>query len=150
AAAIEFVQQNIAPSDIIFTDYQTDLILGHYLCQQRPIVFDPGPPNFEQFSCAGHRVISSDYKDWMFWADNFPQQWQQLLQSCRLKAGDTVRVVQMGWGVDLPEDLRSHFTEFHDLRFESFGKNIKIFKMTVGQPMPPSVPQSTLKSSSQF
>ncbi|HZW95985.1 MAG TPA: glycosyltransferase family 39 protein [Candidatus Eremiobacteraceae bacterium] len=150
AAAIEFVRQNIAPSDIIFADYQTDLILGHYLCQQRPIVFDPAPPNFEQFSCAGHRVISSDYKEWMFWADNFPQQWQQLLQSYRLKAGDTVRVVQMGWGVDLPEALRSHFTEFHDLRFESFGKNIKIFKMTVGQPMPASVPQSSLKSFSQF
>ena len=146
AAAIEFVQQNVAPPDVIFTDYQTDLILGHYLCRQRPIVFDSAMPNFEQFSCAGHRVISSDYKEWMFWADNFTQQWRLLVQAYRLKPGDTVWVVQMGWGVDLPEDLRSHFTEFRDLRFESFGKNIRVFKMTVGQPMPAAIPQSTLKS----
>jgi hypothetical protein len=42
----------------------------------------------------------------------------------------------MGWGIFLPEDLRKHFAEFRDLHFDSFGNNIKIFKMTVGQPMP--------------
>ncbi|HWW14188.1 MAG TPA: glycosyltransferase family 39 protein [Candidatus Dormibacteraeota bacterium] len=136
AAAMEFVRQNINPSDLIFTDYQTDLILGHYLCQQRPISFDPAPTDFEQFSCAGHRVASTDYKsEWMFWADNFPNAWQRLEQSYSLKPGTTVWIFQAGWGIGLPEDLQKHFAEFHDLRFQSFGNNIKIFKMTVGQPM---------------
>ncbi len=136
SAAIEFLQRNIDPNDVIFTDYQTDLIVGHYLCRQRPIVFDAAPAGFEQFSCAGHRIVSADYQTWMFWADNFTQEWPQLVQVYDLKPGDTVWIVQAGWGVELPEDLRSHFAEFHDLRFESFGKNIKIFKMIVGQPMP--------------
>jgi 4-amino-4-deoxy-L-arabinose transferase-like glycosyltransferase len=135
--AIEFVQQNISPSEIIFTDYQTDLILGHYLCQQRPISLDTAPATFEQFSCAGHRIVSTDYKsEWMLWANNFPRHWQQLVEAYSLKPGDTVWVFQSGWGIDLPEDLRKSFAEFRDLRFESFGDNIKIFKMTVGQPMP--------------
>jgi hypothetical protein len=136
SAAIEFLQRNIDPNDVIFTDYQTDLIVGHYLCRQRPIVFDAAPAGFEQFSCAGHRIVSADYQTWMFWADNFTQEWPQLVQVYDLKPGDTVWIVQAGWGVELPEDLRSHFAEFHDLRLESFGKNIKIFKMIVGQPMP--------------
>jgi hypothetical protein len=62
------------------------------------------------------------------------------VQAYNLKPGDPVWVVQAGWGVDLPEDLRKHYAEFHDLRFESFGKNIKIFKMMVGQPMPAITP----------
>jgi len=137
ADALDFVRENIKPSDLIFTEYQSDLTLGHYLCQQRPISLDAAPANFEQFSCGGHQVVSSDYKTaWMFWADNFPKEWQRFVQSYNLKPGDTVWIVQAGWGVDLPADLQRHYAEFRSLHFESFGKNIKIFKMTVGQPMP--------------
>ena len=141
-AAMEFVRQNIKPSDLIFTDYQTDLILGHYLCRQRPVLFDPAPATFEQFSCAGHRIVSRDFKGWQFWASIFPQEWQRFVQAYRLKPGDTVWIVQAGWSVDLPEDLRTHFAEFHDLHFESFGKNIFIFKLIVGEPIPAVAPQA--------
>jgi hypothetical protein len=141
AAAMQFVQQNIDPSDTIFTDYQSDLILGHYLCKQRPISFDTAPVNFEQFSCDGRRVVSTDYKTaWMLTADDFPRDWQQFVQAYNLRQGNTVWIIQTGWGVFLPEDLREHVAEFHDLHFESFGNNIKIFKMTVGQPVPAAVP----------
>jgi 4-amino-4-deoxy-L-arabinose transferase-like glycosyltransferase len=136
AAAMSFIQQNVGPADLIFTDYQTDLILGHYLCQQHPISFQAAQPGFEQFSCAGHRIVSRDYKGWIFWADNFPQEWQRFLQAYKPGQRETVWVVQAGWGVGLPEDLRAHYAQFHDLQFESFGKNVKIFKQTVGQSMP--------------
>jgi 4-amino-4-deoxy-L-arabinose transferase-like glycosyltransferase len=136
-AAMQFVKQDIHPTDLIFVDYQTDLILGHYLCQQRVISLEAAPPNFEQFSCDGHRVVSTDYKsEWMFWADNFPTDWIRFVQAYNLKPGDTVWIFQTGWGVALPEDLRKHYGEFRDLQFESFGQNIKIFQMTVGRPMP--------------
>ena len=141
AAAMEFVKEKVDPSELIFTDYQTDLILGHYLCQQRPISLNLTPADFEQFSCGGHQVVSTDYKsEWMFWADNFPNAWQRVVNAYSLKPGASVWIFQTGWGVDLPEDLQRHFAEFHDLRFESFGNNIKIFKMTVGQPMPAATP----------
>ncbi|MFZ0298053.1 MAG: glycosyltransferase family 39 protein [Candidatus Sulfotelmatobacter sp.] len=137
AQAMDFVRKNVAPSDLIFTDYQSDLILGHYLCRQRPIFLDQPPASFEQFHCEGYRIASTDYKTaWMLSADDFPRDWQRLVEAYNLKPGDTVWVFQAGWGVDLPEDLRKHFREFRDLHFDSFGNNIKIFKMTVGQPMP--------------
>jgi uncharacterized membrane protein len=138
AAAIDFIQKNIDPSAIIFTDYQSDLILGHYLCRQRPIVFDPAPANFEQFSCAGHRIISTQEQEWMFSSANFIQEWQYFEQSYNLQAGTKVWIIQAGWGIALPEDLRAHFPEFQNLHSDSFGKNIKIFKLTTGQPMPES------------
>jgi hypothetical protein len=137
ADALDFIRANMKPSDLIFTDYQGDLTLGHYLCQQRPISLEVTPADFEQFSCAGHQVVASDFRAaWMFWAGNFPKEWQRFVQSHNLKPGDTVWILQAGWGVDLPADLQKHFPEFRALRFESFGKNIKIFKLTVGQPMP--------------
>jgi hypothetical protein len=143
AAAMEFVSRNIDSSDLIFTDYQTDLILGHYLCRERPISPEAAPSTFEQFSCGGRRVVSTDYKnEWIFWSDNFPNAWRRVVQAYRLHPGTTVWIFQTGWGVDLPADLQKHFAEFHDLRFESFGKNIKIFRMTVGQPMPAAAPQT--------
>jgi len=140
AEALNFIRGSVKPADLIFTDYQGDLMLGHYLCQQRPISVEYTPANFEQFSCAGHQIVSSDFKTWMFLADTFPREWQRLVQTRNLKPGDTVWVFQAGWGVDLPEDLRRHHAEFRDLQFESFGNNIKIFRMTVGQPMPAADP----------
>ncbi|MGB8989441.1 MAG: glycosyltransferase family 39 protein [Candidatus Sulfotelmatobacter sp.] len=135
-AAIDFINKNVKPNDLIFTDYQTDLILGHYLCQQRPISFDAAPLSFEQFSCGGYRVVSQDYKGWQFWAPNFSQEWQRLVHDYKLSPSETVWVIQTGWGVGLPQELQRQFAEFRNLRFDSFGKNILIFKLTVGQPMP--------------
>jgi Dolichyl-phosphate-mannose-protein mannosyltransferase len=131
-SAIEFVQQNVGPSDVIFTDYQSDLILGHYLCQQRPISFEPAPANFEQFFCADHRVVSTDYRTWVLRADNFAQDWQEFVQAYKPKPGETVWIFQAGWGKSLPEDLRKSYAEFRDLPVQSFGANITIFKLEVG------------------
>ena len=139
-AAMQFVRQNMAPSDFIFIDYQTDLILGHYLCRQRPIPFEAAPANFEQFSCDGHRIVSADYKThWNFSDEDFPQAWQEVTHAYNLKPAQTVWICQTGWGANLPEDLRSHYAEFQNLRFQSFGNNIKIFKLSAGQPMPAPV-----------
>jgi len=137
--------QNIAPqsmgaSTLIFTDYQSDLLLGHYLCRQQPISFEPSTPDFEVFSC-GQRVVSASYKTaTLFTTNNFVTQWTRLVETYRLKPGDTVWIFQAGWDADLPEGLRRNLAEFHDLRFESFGNNIKIFRLTLGQPMSAPAP----------
>jgi 4-amino-4-deoxy-L-arabinose transferase-like glycosyltransferase len=136
SAAMEFVSQKIDASDLIFTDYQSDLVLGHYLCRQQPIVFESSSADFEAFTC-GHRVISAGYKTaTLFTASSFLNPWNRLVETCRLNPGKSVWVFQTGWDANLPKDLRKNSAELHDLRFESFGNNIKIFKLTVGQPMP--------------
>jgi hypothetical protein len=135
--AIDFLHQKASPPDLVFTDYESELVLGHYLCGQKPIKFEASAPDFEGFSCDGVRVISASYKAaTLFDANRFFNSWNRLVETYRLKPGATVWIAQAGWGVDLPEDLRRQFAEFRDLRFESFGNNIKIFKLTVGQPMP--------------
>jgi hypothetical protein len=132
ADAIAFLDVNVAPSEILFTDYEGDLTLTHYLCHQRPLVIDPAPAGFEQIQCAGHRVVSADYKTaWIFSAADFPQNFRELVRAYRLQPGGTLWVVQAGWDVNLPEDLRQNIPRFHDLQFQAFGNNIKLFKITV-------------------
>ena len=139
---MDFVGENIKPSELIFTDYQSDLILGHYLCQQRPIstelsarrlrtIFLRRPPR--RFHRLQERMDVS--------GGQFPES----LAASRARPTISSRATPSGFfrrdgESDLPEDLQKHFAEFHDLRFESFGNNIKIFKMTVGQPMPAAAP----------
>jgi len=135
--AIDFLHQKASPPDLVFTDYESELVLGHYLCGQKPITFEAPALDFEGFSCDGVRVVSASYKAaTLFDANRFFNSWNRLIETYRLKPGATVWIAQAGWGVDLPEDLQRQFAEFRDLRFESFGNNIKIFKLTVGQPMP--------------
>lgn len=137
AAAMEFVRQNIPPGSVIFVDYQTDLILGDYLCRQQPIAIDVSVPGFESFSCGGYRVISADYKTaWMFSSENFVSEWRWLVRAYRLQPGGRAWNFQCGWGIKLAGELRSGFAEFRDLPVTSFGENIQIFPLTVGSPMP--------------
>jgi hypothetical protein len=132
-AAMRFVGQNLNPADLILTDYQSGLILGNYLCGQRPISMEPAPAIFEQFSCGGHRIVAKDYRGWSFSADHFPEDWQRLVQAYSLKQGDAVWVFQAGWDAELARNLQNHDPAFRDLHFESFGKNITIFRRAVRQ-----------------
>lgn len=142
-AAMDFLRQNMAGEGVIFTDYESDLILGHYLCRQRPITFETSIPEFEVFSCDGVRVISASYKAaTLFDANSFLSLWNRLVETYHLKAEDSVWVFQAGWKADLPENLQNHYAVFHKLRVESFGSNIKVFKLTVGHTTPAIVSQA--------
>jgi dolichyl-phosphate-mannose-protein mannosyltransferase len=143
--AMRFIDENVGPSEMIFTDYQSDLILGHYLCREQPIAIENSPADFEQFSCAGHRVAATDYKTaWILSDENFARNWQLFVRTYALKEGTTVWIFQAGWNADLPEELRNRFPAFRDMHFELFGNNVKIFKMTVGGFIPSVIPLTSL------
>jgi Dolichyl-phosphate-mannose-protein mannosyltransferase len=134
-AAMDFIAQNVKTSELIFTDYHSDLILGQYLCRRQPIDLNDATPGFEEFSCGGHRVVSTYYKIWMFHAGSFAEDWRQLVQAYALKPGAAVWVFQSGWDPSVSDGLRRDFPEFRNLQVESFGNNITIFKLTAGQPV---------------
>jgi 4-amino-4-deoxy-L-arabinose transferase-like glycosyltransferase len=142
-AAMDFIAQNVQASDLIFTDYHSDLVFGHYLCRQKSIDLNEATPMFEEFSCGGHHVVSTYYKIWMFHADSFGEDWRRLVQAYGLKQGTAVWVFQSGWDPSVSDGLRREFPEFRDLRIEPFGNNITIFKLTVGQPVPVSSSRET-------
>jgi len=134
--AVQFVRSQIPQSDVIFVDYQTRLLLAHYLCPQQPMSFSSSGASLEEFSCGGYRIVAAGSEIYTFTADNFLRWWSELLRTHPLEPGQPVWIVQAGWDAYLSRDLASKFLEFRDLNPQSFGRNITIFKLKVGQPIP--------------
>jgi hypothetical protein len=133
-AAMSFIH-HLPPGEPIFADVQTNLLLGHYLCEQRPVVSDGSVPGFVSYECGGHRVIASRTK-YIFTAKSFYDQWQEMVSKYHLKPGSRVWVAQMGWYTYVAFEL-ANFPEFH-LVPHYFGPQIQILDLTVGQTMPDS------------
>jgi len=129
--AITFLSQNLAPGSIILVDYETSLLLGHYLCEQQPISIDRPAAGFFTFRCAGLRVLSTA-GTWNFTAASFlePNTESGLHGALGMKPGDSFWVVQAGWDIGLAGQLRD-LPQFHDLRTQSFGRNIEIFRLSL-------------------
>jgi hypothetical protein len=135
--ALTFVHDEIPASGIIFVDYESGLELGHYLCAQKPVIYNSSIPGFLVFNCGGHRIVSTVNDFWAFDTPMFAEQWNQLVNNAGLKEGDQVWVVQAGWIVKLADELRQNDPAFRNLPVQSFGKNIQLFPVTGGYALAP-------------
>jgi hypothetical protein len=132
------IRRDVSPGSLLFMDYQTSLLVNHYLCPQRAMSFDSSITNLQAFDCGEYRVISADPHTWRFDSQTFLSKWDEMERTfdLELKPGDKVWVIQEGWDIKLGVDLQNQFREFRNLHLESFGQNITMFELTVGQPMP--------------
>ncbi|MBO0911215.1 MAG: glycosyltransferase family 39 protein, partial [Acidobacteria bacterium] len=131
-AAMDFIHR-LPSGEPIFADVQTNLLLGHYLCAQRPFSSDRSIAGFVTYECGGHRVIATT-SQYIFTARSFYDQWQEMTARFELPPGSRVWVAQMGWYTYLAFEL-ANFPQF-DLKPRVFGPQIQIFSLTVGQTMP--------------
>jgi len=136
--AFAFIRERIPPSDLLFVDNQTGILLGHYLCRQQPFFISVWTVGFKTLHCGGYRVAATDGKVFVFRATNFFPSWNEMVRTYDLKPGDSVWVLQEGWRWEncLARQLQFQYPEFRDLKAYSFGHNITIFQLKVGQPMP--------------
>ena len=137
--AVEFLEAEVTPQELIFADKVTSMQLGHYLCRQKPFSIDRPVAGYESFQCNGFRVVSTELSDGPMIPDTFAGGWQAMARSYGLKPGDEVWVVQAGWASGLGEILRSRFEEFAGLEPHAFGRYIDVFRLTVGKV--PSAPE---------
>ncbi len=133
-AALEFLHQQTNPAELIFADYQTSLLLCHYLCEPHPVTVSVSVQGFRTYECGGHRVIVANGDAYIFTPRSFYDQWQILVGKYKLEPGTRVWVAQMGWSTNLAVELEK-FPELH-LSPHFFGQRIQVFDLTVGQSMP--------------
>jgi hypothetical protein len=127
--AIQFIKQNARPPGVVFTDYESELVLAHYLCDQEPLELETASEDFEEFSCGGVRVVSASYKAaTLFDPENFSWLWNQLRENYSKRPDAPIWVVQAGWKVDLAEELENHSPDFKASNSRSFGANIRMFQ----------------------
>jgi hypothetical protein len=133
--AMQFVHQKISRSDLIVLDNQAAQLVGHYLCQQKIVSFVSAPRGFTAFECDGYRTIV-DQNTWSFSAQEFLFDLQRLEQLGAVKTGESICVIDAGWTIGLARQLQAQVPEFHSLQAQSFGENIQILKVNIGQQTP--------------
>jgi Dolichyl-phosphate-mannose-protein mannosyltransferase len=128
--AINAIRQRVSAEDTIFVDFQTSFLLRFYLCPDAIPLGLPDAP-LRTYPCDGYRVVSTDSDTTILTADTFLRPWNDLKRTGNLKPGQTVWIFQAGWDIALARQLRERFPEFHDLKSDSFGRNISLFKLTI-------------------
>ncbi len=132
--SLAFVHQQIPQSVPLFVDVQTRMLLGYYLCRDQQSSVEAPHQDFEVLDCGGYQLITANL--WMFEPDTFLNSWHEMIRTYGLKPGDSVWVVQEGWGTGVGPKLNAatpdfQNREFRNLKIASFGQNLQVFKLTV-------------------
>jgi hypothetical protein len=130
--AIDAIRQNVSRDDVIFVDFQTSFLLRFYLCPEVGPADSPAS-EFRTYSCGGYRVISTNSETNVLTANLFLRRWNEMADAYGLKTGQSVWIFQAGWDIGLARELQERVPEFRDLKADSFGRNISLFKLKVGQ-----------------
>jgi len=138
--ALDSVRRKVSTGDVAFLDFQSNFLFNYYFCPDVIIPASSSVSAFWVYPCAGYRVIFTGPETTIFTADTFLRRWDEMVRTFGLKRGDTVWVFQAGWDIGLARELQTRFPEFHELNPQTFGRNITLFKLTVGEPMPSGPP----------
>jgi dolichyl-phosphate-mannose-protein mannosyltransferase len=127
--AMDAIREQVQPGDTLFVDFQTSFLLRFYLC---PEIGDGefSAAGFRAFSCGGKRVIATSSESNVLTADTFVRRFNEMVNAYALQPDQAVWIFQAGWDIGLAQELQEKVPEFHDLKYESFGRNISLFKMT--------------------
>jgi Dolichyl-phosphate-mannose-protein mannosyltransferase len=124
---LQFMLDEIKPSDVIFTDNATSFQLRHYLCQKKPVSVSSLPEGLESFRCQGLLVVATGPNDTELKAETLPSRLQGMK---RIYGDDPERkmwVVQGGWASGLAEGLRSQSGVFARIEPHVFGRYLEVF-----------------------
>jgi hypothetical protein len=131
--ALAAIRHEVPPNDVIFVDFQTSFLLRFYLCPEvSPVALPSAAADFKTYTCGGYRVISTTSETNVLTADSFQRRRDELVSAYGLKPGQTIWIFQAGWDIALAQDLRERIPQFRDLKPESFGRNISLFKLKIG------------------
>jgi hypothetical protein len=128
--ALDTIRHGVSPDDILLVDFQTNFLLQYYLCPEvSPVaLLNAG---FRTYTCGGLRVISTNSDTNVLTADSFLRRRDELVSAHELNPGQTIWIFQAGWDIALAQELQEKIPEFRDLKAESFGRNISLFKVEI-------------------
>jgi len=127
--AKEYIESYLPKDDVIFTDYQTNVMLGYYLAQKEILPLATFQNGFLQSSYDGYKFITSDI--WTFNVANFLAQFRRLVSNFKLDSTGPIWIVDAGWGWNLRDELINAYPGFPFLRQGAYGDNISIFQLPV-------------------
>ena len=128
--ALLFVRPQPGRDSVIFTDYQSGLLLSYYLCGRSIVQFEGPFQPFQDATCGQTRIVVWQSPDWMFHAEEFPRILRDAEPAFAL-SGKRVMLFQAGWTVNAEPDFRQLLQHYGCPAPANFGNNILACEITV-------------------
>jgi uncharacterized membrane protein len=129
--AMEWMHHSLPANAIIFTDLEGALMLSYYYCHSSVVQLYGQVPAFKESPCGGVRVIAIHPKLWIFRAETFPADLQNMEQTFGLIPSTPVWLFQAGFMVDKEADFRATLRGFGCPAPQNFGANILICRIAL-------------------
>ena len=130
-AAMETLKQSAAPGSVIFSDYESGLLLGYYACGHGVVqIFPPYQP-YSRTDCGPYTVISTRPQEWKFYADDLPGRLATIRETYDLSPGSRIWLFNAGWITDSTPALSAELRQFDCSAPRRFGENILLCQVAV-------------------
>ncbi len=139
--AVDHLRVVTPPGSVIFSDYESGLLLGFYACDRGVVQIFPPLKRFAKADCGVHTAITARPDEWRFKADNLQSELNDAAASYNLAPGTKVWLFDAGWINDLAPAI-SRGKNCSQPRF--FGENILICELTVGHRLPATQRAATI------
>ena len=138
-AAMNYIQQTVPKSDVIFADAQANMTLEYYLCGPAGgISADAFHVDLNRYNCAGYSIVR--IPAWKLIPQNLEPQFRTIAKTYGLKPGDRIWVFQAGWGDNFDKTLPKSLAAFRCAVPKSFGENLAITPFAMGPDFTPVAP----------
>ncbi len=129
--AMDWMHRSLPANAIIFTDLEGGLLLSYYYCHSSVVQLYGEVSAFKESPCRGARVIAIHPKLWIFRAETFPADLQNMEQTFGLSPATPVWVFQAGFMVDKEADFRATLRGFGCAAPQNFGANILVCRIAL-------------------
>jgi hypothetical protein len=127
--AMTYLRASAPPGSALFTDYESGLLLGDYLCGHGVVqIFPPSQP-LASANCGAYTVVATSFHDWKLTADKFPGALTGASKMLTPQA--EVWFFYAGWINDSAPAMKQELAQFGCPAPEGFGENIIVCRLTV-------------------
>jgi hypothetical protein len=131
-AAMETLRQSAPPGSLIFSDYESGLLLGYYACGHGIVQVFPPYQSLSKADCGPYTVVTARPQEWKFYADEMPSRIANLTETYGLPPGSNVWLFNAGWVTDTTPALIAKARQFGCTEPRRFGENILLCRLTLG------------------
>ncbi len=131
-AAVETLRQSAPPGSVLFSDYQSGLLLGYYACGHGVVQVFPPFQFFLRTDCGPYTAVTARPQEWKFYADEWSSQLAKLSETYGLPPGSKIWLFDAGWITDSTPALSAELLHSGCSEPRRFGENIFLCQLVVG------------------
>ena len=133
--AAESLRRSAPAGSVLFTDYQSGLLLGYYVCGHGVVQTFPPLQPFSRSECGPYAVITARPQEWKFYASDLAGQLENAARTYALAPGTKLWLFDAGWITDSAPALRKQSGQLGCSAPQTFGENILLCQITIGGKM---------------